>query len=79
MYIWARKNESKDYNGCITQNVDEFGYIPLNDLVTYQGPLVIWENTPSVLEAHKLIRQSGVPKFLKCRIPVTTQLNPDKW
>ena len=34
----------KDYNACLVQNGDEFGYIPLTDLKTYQGPAVQWQN-----------------------------------
>ena len=79
MYIWADRNSSKDYKACIQQNGDQFGYIPLNDLKLYHGPEVIWKETSSILQVHKLIRQSGVPHFLNCRIPVQTQLNPDRW
>ena len=60
------------------QNGDQFGYIPLNDLKLYYRPEVRWEETPSILQAHKLIRQSGVPNFLNCRIPVQTHLHPDR-
>ena len=79
LYIWNNKNGSKDYKACIQQNGDQFGYIPLNDLKIYQGPEVTWKQTPSIIQAHKLIRQSGVPNILNCRIPVRTQLNPDRW
>ena len=79
LYIWNNKNASKDYKASIQQNGVQFGYIPLNDLKIYQGPEVIWKQTPGIIQAHKLIRQSGVPNFLNCRIPVRTQLNPDRW
>ena len=51
----------------------------LNELKLYHGPEVIWEEIPSILQAHKLIRQRRAPKFLNCRTPVQTQLNPDRW
>ena len=72
-YIWANKHACKDYSACIQQNGDKFGYIPLTDLKLYQGPEVTWETTPSISQAHKLARQSGVPNFLNCRVPVQTQ------
>ena len=79
LYIWANKHKCKDYVACIQQNGDTFGYIPLSNLKLYKGPQITWGTTPSILQAHKLIRQSGVPNFLNCRIPVQTQLYPDRW
>ena len=79
LYIWANTNTSKDHKACIKQNGHQFGYIPLNDLKLYRGPEDIWKNAPSILQAHKFMRQSRVPHFLNCRIPVKTQLNPDRW
>ena len=35
--------------------------------------------TPFILQVHKLNRQSLVPNILNCRIPVQTQLDPDRW
>ena len=63
LYIWADRNSSKDYTACIQQNGNQLRYIPLTDLKLYHGPEVIWEETPSILQAHKLIRHSGVPIF----------------
>ena len=51
----------------------------LNDLQLYNGHDVTWGNVPNMVQAHKLIRQSGYPNFLKMRIPVNTQLNIPKW
>ena len=79
LYIWNNKHFSKDYKACVHQNGDQFGYIPLNDLKIYQGPEVLFKEIPSIIKAHKLIRQSRVPIFLNCRIPVEIQLNPDRW
>ena len=62
LYIWNHKNASKDYKACIQQTGDQFGCIPLNDLKIYQGPEVTWKQIPPIIQAHKLIRQSGVPK-----------------
>ena len=79
LYVWKNKHLSKDHVACLTQNGGDFGYIPLNDLLVYNGPHVFWEKVPDILEAHNIIRHSGVPNFLKARIPVVTQLNPDRW
>ena len=64
---------------CIAQNGGDFGYIPLNDLKIYNGPDIFWQNIPDILEALRIIQNSGVPNFLKSRIPVPTQLNPERW
>ena len=79
LYVWQNKNRSKDHIACLAQNGGDFGYIPLNDLKIYQGPHIVWNKIPDILEAHKIIRDSGVPNFLKSRIPVPTQLNPQRW
>ena len=79
LYVWQNKNRSKDHIACLAQNGGDFGYIPLNDLKIYQGPHIVWNTVPDILEAHKIIRDSGVPNFLKSRIPVPTQLNPQRW
>ena len=79
LYVWQNKHLSKDHVACIAQNGGDFGYIPLNDLQIYNGPDISWQNIPDILEAHKIIRNSGVPNYLKSRIPVPTQLNPDRW
>ena len=77
--VWQNRFHSKDYNACVHQNGDNFGYIPLNDLHIYKGPAIQWNSIPDIWQANKLIRESKVPNFLNCRIPVKTQLNPDKW
>ena len=77
--VWENRFHSKDYNACVHQNGDNFGYIPLNDLHIYKGPDIQWNSLPDIWQANKLIRESKVPNFLNCRIPVKTQLNPDSW
>ena len=77
--LWQNRFHSKDYTACVHQNGDNFGYIPLNDLHIYKGPEIQWKSLPDIWQANKLIRESKVPNFLNCRIPVKTQLNPDKW
>ena len=79
LYVWQNKYLSRDHMACLAQNGGDFGYIPLNDLKIYEGPDIVWEKIPDIIEAHKIIRNSGVPNFLKSRIPVPTQLNPQRW
>ena len=79
LYVWKNKHLSKDHMACLAQNGGDFGYIPLNDLKVYEGPDIVWKKVPDIIEAHKIIRNSGVPNFLKSRIPVPTQLNPQRW
>ena len=79
LYIGNNKNASKDCKACMQQNRDQFMFILINDLKICQGLEVIWKHTPPIIQAHKLIRQSGVPNFLNCRIPVQNQLHPDRW
>ena len=64
---------------CHQQIGDQFGCFPLNYFITYQGPGIQWDYSPDVLEAHRLIRASGVPNFLGLRIPVKTNLNVSSW
>ena len=67
---WERVH-SKDYNRCIYQNKAR------NDLLVYTGKEVGWGNVPNIVEAHALIRRSGLPNFL--HIPVHSQLNIPMW
>ena len=41
----------------------EFGCIPLGDFKLYTGPPVVWHSVPDIIQAHNLIRASGVPIF----------------
>ena len=77
--VWENRFHFKDYNECVHQNGDNFGYIPLNDLHIYKGPAIQWNSLPDIWQANKLIHESKVPNFLNCRIPVKTQLNPNNW
>ena len=64
---------------CRQQIGEQFECIPLDKFVTCQGPDVCWENIPDILQAHRLIRDSGIPNFLGMRIPVKTNLNVSNW
>ena len=63
LYIWQNKENSKDHVACIQQNGAMFGYIPLTDLKVYNWSPVYWNTVLDIVEAHKIIWQSGVPTF----------------
>ena len=46
--VWENRFHSKDYNACIHQNGDNFGYIPLNDLHIYQELEIQWKSPPDI-------------------------------
>ena len=46
--------------------------------LVYRSP-VIWQAVQDLIEAHKLIRDSGVPNFWGQRIPVSSDLNIPAW
>ena len=66
-------------NLCNQQIGDQFGCTPLEQFVTYQGPEVHWKSIPDIFQAHRLIKDSGLPNFLGMRIPVQTNLNVSNW
>ena len=70
---------SKDYVKCIQQNASHYGFLPLNDLMVYQNEEVHWTEIPSIIEAHKMVKKSKMPNFMKARIPVQSQLNIASW
>ena len=77
--VKLEKIYSRDYKWCMYQNKGRFRFIPYNDLLVYTGKEIIWGDIPNILEAHKLIRNSGLPNFLQMRIPVQSQLNIKRW
>ena len=47
--------------------------------MVYTGENITWTKVPSVIEAHKIIKQSAIPNFMGARIPVPSQLNINAW
>ena len=41
--------------------------------------MVLWSNIPSVIEAHKIIKNPAMHNFMGARIPVHSQLNIPAW
>ena len=54
----------------IQQLGSNFGCIPLTPIQLHQGSQKVWQNIPEVLQAHRMIRDSGIPIFLGLCIPV---------
>ena len=63
----------------LEQNTKDFGSIPKSSLKLYVGPPVNWEDAPDILQAHKLVKASKLPKYLGRCIPVESGLNIKKW
>ena len=71
-----------DYINSCKQNKGKFGFVPLTYLLLYdvnQTSTTHQQQHIDVLQAHDLIRQSNTCNFLKCRIPVKSQLKADRW
>ena len=57
----------------------QFGFMPAETLQLYTGDPVYYQTIPDIISTHLMIRNSGLPNFLKCHIPVTSKLNVDGW
>ena len=77
--VYAARFQSSDHKNCLYQNDKNFGFIPLNDLIVYTGPEVIWGLVPDIVEAHAKIQRSGLPNFMHARIPLNIQLKVHCW
>ena len=64
---------------CIMQTGGLFGFVPQTDLKLYDGQAVHWDRIPDIIESHHIVKSSGLPNFLKFRIPVNTNLNIQNW
>ena len=60
---------------CIMQTGGQFGFIPQTDLKLYDGEVVHWDTIPDIIQSHDIVKSSGLPNYLKSRIPVNTNLN----
>ena len=57
----------------------DFGFIPKSSLRLYTGPTVTWNEVPHIFQAHALVKNSKLPNYMGCRIPVNSGLNIPKW
>ena len=63
----------------VTNQKHKFGFCPLSKLQLYTGESVKHTTRLIDLQAHKLIKASGKPNLLGCRIPVQSNLNIPSW
>ena len=71
-------SNSENFN-VVTNQRHKFGFCPLSKLQLYTGESVKHSTTFTDLQAHKLVKASGKPNFLGCRIPVQSNLNIASW
>ena len=71
-------NNSQIFNA-VTNQKHKFGFCPLSKFQLYDGDPVRHNTSFTDLQAHKLIKASGKPNFLGCRIPVQSNLNISRW
>ena len=69
----------KGYKACKNQMGESFGVIPLSPLLVYTGQNTSNNRVCDPLLTHRLVRQSGCPNFLGCRIPVDSKLHIKNW
>ena len=79
MSIWFQRFQSKDFVQCIAQNGSEFGALPITDHLTYQGPDTYNNPVTDIFDLHRKVRNSKIPNFLGCRVPLKGQLNSAVW
>ena len=71
------ENESKHVMS-VTKN-HHFGFVPSDSLQMYTGEPVSYETIQYIISTHLMFKKSGLPNFLKCRIPVKSKLKVDRW
>ena len=78
-HISENRNQCTDYQNCVAQTGTMFSFVPLTPLQTYQGPTIELNSIPDVIQAHKIVRQTGLPNFMAVRVPVHSKLNVENW
>ena len=62
------------------QQVDfQFGFLPLGSQLMPSDVVLCNSHDYSPNEMHKRVKKTGKPNFLKACLPVTSQLNVDRW
>ena len=56
----------------------DFGFVPMGDFILPVNS-DSGEKVDCPVHSHKMVKQSRIPNFLGCRIPVMSQLHVDKW
>ena len=62
------------------QQVDfQFGFVPLGSQLMPRNATLCNSHNYSPIEMHKIVKETGKPNFLQACLPVTSQLNVDRW
>ena len=62
------------------QQVDfQFGFVPLGSQLIPSNATLCNSHDDSSIEIHKIVKKTGKPNFFQAHLPVTSQLNVDKW
>ena len=64
---------------CIRQTGGLFGFVPQTNLQLYGGEVVRWDTIPDIIKSHYIVKSSGLPNFMRSRIPANTNLNIQNW
>ena len=78
-HVFADRHKCLEFNNCVQQNGEDFGFILLTPLKVYNGDPIHYAQIPDIITAHKFGTQTGIPNFLGARIPIASQLNPLTW
>ena len=57
-HIWDNRTECQEYQHCLQQTGNVFGFIPLTPLKLYQGQHIHWDKIPDIIQAHKIVADS---------------------
>ena len=57
----------------------DFGFVPVSQFIIPDDHVKDGSRIECPIQMHKTIKASGAPNFLKCRIPVESQLNIGVW
>ena len=60
-------------------HTDVFGFIPKGPLKLYDGNPTTCNCISDIIRAHLMIKDSGIPNYLGCRIPVASNLKCHIW
>ena len=63
----------------ICQTYFDFGFVSLSDFIMPNGVKSTAKVNLSAFEMHELVKNSGRPNYLHCRLPVKSQLNIEAW
>ena len=48
-------------------------------LILYTGNPVMWQSLPDIIQAHFMIKATGLPNYLACTIPIRSYLKCQNW